>query len=106
MPGISSEQVDQESPCGGEQLPLDRSEGWSKGSATGLRASGSSRGGEGILATILKDQGNRLGQARAGLFPCLTLPVGTRNLPTVGDLPLAVSLDDRREFVLHMASWI
>lgn len=85
MRGRSSEQVDQESPWGGEQLPLDRSEGWSKGSATGLRVSGNSRGGEGveaehgasidrddvafgvvrnapkgILATILKDQDNCL----------------------------------------------
>lgn len=100
----------------------------SRASVRRPRASGSSRTGEGggeahhassdedglalgvvrhppqrVVTPILKDERDGLPQAVQALFSRPALAVCAWNLGAVGDEPLPVPLDDRREFVSHLA---
>ncbi len=55
-----------------------------------------------ILTPIFEDERHRLSEALSGLVLGLALPVGARDLGTIGDKPLAVSLDYGHEFVMHL----
>jgi hypothetical protein len=50
---------------------------------------------------VLKNQGNRLAKVRQTFLARLALPIGAWHLSTVPDIPWAVLLDYRREFVAH-----
>jgi len=54
---------------------------------------------QGFLSSVLKNQGNGLAKVRQTFLARLALPIGSRHFSAVGDIPWAVSLDDRREFV-------
>src|ERR1019366_1451668 len=51
--------------------------------------------------SVLENQGNGLAKVRQTFLARFALPIGARHFSAVGDMPWAVSLDDRREFVAH-----
>src|ERR1019366_4395850 len=60
------------------------------------------QGAQRFLSPMLKDEGNRLTKVRQAFFPRLALTVGAGHLGAVRDVPWAVLLDDRSEFVAHV----
>jgi hypothetical protein len=47
------------------------------------------------------DELDRCDQARWRFFPGLALTVRARHCGTIGDVPIAIRLDDSRDFVFH-----
>jgi len=56
---------------------------------------------QGLISSVLENQGNGLAKVRQTFLARFALPIGARHFSAVGDIPWAVSLDDRREFVAH-----
>lgn len=56
---------------------------------------------QGFLSSVLKNQGNRLAKVCQAFLARLALPVGAWHFGAVPDIPGAVLLDYRREFVAH-----
>lgn len=56
---------------------------------------------ESLLPAVLQNQRDGLTQIREALFTRLALAVSARNFRTVRDVPRAIPLDDRCEFVAH-----
>ena len=56
---------------------------------------------QGFISSVLENQGNGLTKVRQTFLARLALPIGTWHFSAVRDMPWAVSLDNRREFVAH-----
>jgi hypothetical protein len=56
---------------------------------------------QGFRSPVIENQGNRLAKVRQTFLARLALPIGAWHFSTVRDIPWAVLLDDRREFVAH-----
>ena len=56
---------------------------------------------ESVLPTVFQDERDRFPEIRTGFFRGLPLTVRSGNLRRVRDEPLFISLDDRRELVMH-----
>jgi hypothetical protein len=50
---------------------------------------------------VLKNERDGLAEVREALFPRFALTVRAGNFRAIGDVPQAVSLDDRGELVVH-----
>jgi hypothetical protein len=57
------------------------------------------QGAQGFLSSVIENQDNGLAKVRQTFLARLALPIGARHFSAIGDIPWAVSLDDRREFV-------
>lgn len=56
---------------------------------------------QGFLSTVIQNQSDRLAKICQTLFTRLALAVRPRHFGAIGDIPGAVLLDNRREFVVH-----
>ena len=56
---------------------------------------------QGLLSSVIENQGNRLAKIRQTFLARLSLPIGAWHFSAIPDIPWAVLLDDRREFVAH-----
>ena len=56
---------------------------------------------QGFLSSVIENQGNRLAKVRQTFLARFALPIGAWHFGAVPDIPWAVLLDDRREFVAH-----
>jgi hypothetical protein len=53
---------------------------------------------------VIENQGNRLAKVRQTFLARLALPIGTWHFSAVGDIPWAILLDYRHEFVAHFST--
>ena len=61
----------------------------------------SRQGAQGLLAPVLQDEGNRLAKVRQAFFTRVPLTIGPGHFGAVRDVVFAVSLDNRRELIVH-----
>ena len=59
------------------------------------------QGTQGLFASILQDEGNRLAKARQAFFTRFPLAIGSGHFGAIRDMPRAVLLDNRRELIMH-----
>ena len=59
------------------------------------------QGTQRFLPSVLQDEGNRLAKVRQAFFTRFPLAVGSGHFGAVRDVPWAVSLDNRRELIVH-----